>query len=417
MTFLNIPPAPIITTSLAVAFSLLGDSALYAVLPSQADTIGLRLSLVGIILSANRFVRLLTNIWSGYLYDNLLRSWLFIAALVVGALITAIYGLFWQFWVLLIARLMWGTCWSFIRLEGYSVIAKTATDGQYGKSMGYYTSISGLGFLAGSLFGGIFADVFDYRTCFLILASVTLLGVGIIYRVLLYQRPPPENRKGNIPDESHFKENAEEPNVPDNLRLKGDTVNQFAISYIAFVNTLVSFGIVISTLGLLLKRRFGTSLRLGQISIGVASLTGILLSIRWCMNLILAPVFGHLSDRAGRFTLILSGLFLGALSLVGLAFLKRFFFLFFAVIGNYAATMAISVSSDSSIANLAPQASRGRFISWYVTWLDFGAALGPAFGYLIGAGLGLAWVYLAGALLFISATVVCVSFLPKGVQF
>jgi len=400
------PPSSIITTSLAVAFSLLGDSALYAVLPSQAETIRLKLSLVGIILSANRFVRLLTNIWSGYIYDYLLRPWLFIVALLVGAMITAIYGLFWQFWVILIARLMWGTCWSFIRLEGYSIVAKTAAEEQYGKSMGYYKSISGLGFLAGSLLGGIFVDNFGYRNCFLTLACLTILGVAIIYCISLHQRPTFERQKRSEAHDSHFKENAEETDVPDNLRLKGDMRNHFAISYVAFINTLVSYGIVISTLGLLLKIRFGTSLHFWHISIGVASLTGILLSIRWSMNLILAPVFGHLSDKVGHFTLILSGLFLGALSLVGLAFLKRFFLLVFAVIANYASSMAISVSSDASITNLAPQASRGRFISWYVTWLDFGAALGPIFGYLIGVGLGLEWIYLAGLMIFVSGTVV-----------
>ena len=105
-------------------------------------------------------------------------------------------------------------------------------------------------------------------------------------------------------------------------------------------------------------------------------------------------------------TLILFGLSFGAFSLISFAFLRRLFFLVPAVIGNYVSTIAISVSSDASIAELAPQTSRGRFISRYVTWLDFGAALGPIFGYLIGAEFGLEWMYLAGLLIFISAIVV-----------
>ena len=301
------PSSSIITTSLAVAFSLLGDSALYAVLPSQAETIGLRLSLVGVILSANRFVRLLTNISSGYIYDYLLRPWLFIVAIVVGAITTAIYGLFWQFWILLIARLVWGACWSFIRLEGYSIVAQTAAEQQYGKSMGYYKSISGLGFLVGSLLGGIFVDAFGYRNCFLALACLTIFGVTIIFGTSLHQHPLGKRQKRSKSHDAHSRGNAEEANVSDNLKLKVGIRNWFAISYVAFINTLVSSGIVISTLGLLLKTRFGTSVEMWQISIGVASLTGILLSIRSFMHLILAPVFGHLSDRMGRFIFFYGG--------------------------------------------------------------------------------------------------------------
>ena len=399
----------IIATSLAVAFSLLGDSALYAVLPSQAENIGLRLSLVGIILSANRFVRLLTNISSGYIYDYLLRPWLFIVALVVGAITTSIYGLFWQFWILLIARLVWGACWSFIRLEGYSIVAKTTMEQQYGKSMGYYKSISGLGFLAGYLLGGVFVDSFGYRNCFLTLACITISGVIIIFCTSLYQRPKERSKT----HDSHSRKNAEESNVSDNLKLKENIRNQVAISYVAFINALVSSGIVVSTLGLLLKTRFGTSIDIWRISIGVASLTGFLLSIRSFMNLILAPVFGHLSDRVGRSTLIFSGLLSGGVSLISLAFFKRPFFLVPAIFGNYASTIAISVSSDASIAKLTPQALRGRFISGYVTWLDFGAALGPIFGYLIGASFSLEWMYLAGLLFFISAIFVYARNLTK----
>jgi len=45
----------------ATAFSLLGDQALYAVLPVYLEPLGLSAIQVGVLLSANRWVRLLTN--------------------------------------------------------------------------------------------------------------------------------------------------------------------------------------------------------------------------------------------------------------------------------------------------------------------------------------------------------------------
>ena len=108
-------PRRITVVSLAVATSLLGDATLYTVLPTHAEQLGIRLALVGILLSANRFVRLFSNSWAGYVHDRFHSSWPFVMALMAGACTTAVYGLLWGFWAFLIARLLWGVCWSFLR--------------------------------------------------------------------------------------------------------------------------------------------------------------------------------------------------------------------------------------------------------------------------------------------------------------
>jgi uncharacterized membrane protein YidH (DUF202 family) len=92
-------PRRITVVSLAVATSLLGDSALYTIIPIHAEQLGIRLALVGVLLSANRFVRLISNSWAGRVHDRLRSPWPFVMALGIGACITAIYGLFWGFWI------------------------------------------------------------------------------------------------------------------------------------------------------------------------------------------------------------------------------------------------------------------------------------------------------------------------------
>jgi hypothetical protein len=52
---------PVILVALATAFSLLGDQLLYSVLPSHYTALGLLPYQVGLLLSANRWIRLLTK--------------------------------------------------------------------------------------------------------------------------------------------------------------------------------------------------------------------------------------------------------------------------------------------------------------------------------------------------------------------
>ena len=53
-----------------LAATLLGDSMLYAVMPSQPDAWALSVPAVGVLLSANRLVRLFTNSLAAYVFDQ-----------------------------------------------------------------------------------------------------------------------------------------------------------------------------------------------------------------------------------------------------------------------------------------------------------------------------------------------------------
>ena len=46
---------------LVIAFGMIGDTLLYAVLPLYHDDFGLSLAMVGVLLSLNRWIRLLAN--------------------------------------------------------------------------------------------------------------------------------------------------------------------------------------------------------------------------------------------------------------------------------------------------------------------------------------------------------------------
>ena len=81
----------------ATAFSLLGDQALYAVLPTYYEALGFLPIQVGILLAANRFIRIFTNHWAERLCHRIPPSQLLCWALSIGALLSICYALVLRF--------------------------------------------------------------------------------------------------------------------------------------------------------------------------------------------------------------------------------------------------------------------------------------------------------------------------------
>lgn len=105
----KIPPAKVLfPLGLGTALSLMGDATLYTVLPTHTAEAGIALGGVGIILGVNRVVRVFLNGPAGLAYDHWPRRRLFVPALFIGALSTAVYATTRGFWPLLVGRLLWG---------------------------------------------------------------------------------------------------------------------------------------------------------------------------------------------------------------------------------------------------------------------------------------------------------------------
>lgn len=119
------PPFQTLSIAAATALSLLGDAVMYSVLPSYYGQIGLSPLQVGILLSINRWGRLTSNHLAERCYRGTsVKVWL-VSAYLLGSLLTATYGLFKAFSVLLVARILWGVCFSFIRQAGIMTVVNT----------------------------------------------------------------------------------------------------------------------------------------------------------------------------------------------------------------------------------------------------------------------------------------------------
>ena len=345
---------PTVLIGLATAFSLLGDQMLYSVLPTYFTSIGLVPYQVGVILSANRFIRLITNHLAEQLCRRVRLGALTVLAFGVGALVTYAYAVVTHFGLLVVARLTWGLCWSFIRQIGLMTVVESNPDHRLGRSMGFYSGISRPGSLAGNLLGAVGHDLLGYTTTLIGFSCVSLLAIPLG----LFGREGLKHRTAAEPD------------------CEGDVVRSGGLLFCVFAVGCVGSGLVMSTLGLVLKQMVGEDVGLLGMTIGVASLNGLFLSVRWIADFFGAPVLGHVGDRLGR---------------------KRATTMLFAI-GTVALSISATVDALTAIALaillfflcavglttilLAEAGRRGsRATARYVTASDFGAALGPALGW------------------------------------
>ena len=128
----------LLPVGIGTCLSLLGDSSLYAVLPTHTVAAGVSVASVGILLSANRFIRLVLNGPVGMAYDHWSRRPLFVSSLFIGTCSTAIYGLTQGFWPLLLGRLLWGLAWAGIWVGGNTIVLDVVDDDNRGRWIGIY---------------------------------------------------------------------------------------------------------------------------------------------------------------------------------------------------------------------------------------------------------------------------------------
>ena len=402
-------PAPrsLVLVSTVVALSLLGDQMLYAVLPVMHEAMGIPVTAIGLILSANRLVRLLTNSLSGYVIDRFGRRWPFIGSLLLGGVTTLAYGALSGVWTFLIARLLWGTAWSFLRIEGLSTALDVATADNRGRMLGVFQSISRLGGAIAMLVGGVLTDAIGFRLTFILFGAITCLATLIAYVEMAGRGRSGAARSASQPATSEPPPS--EAAVSHQISSLGATRKAaywrvIVISWCAFSTLLVIGGMVSSTLGYMLQQRFGMSATVGSITIGIASLTGILLGSRGFLDLVLAPLAGSLSDRWGRQRLVFGALSAGAALVAlysvthSLAALTVITFLVFLC------SITLNVSFNAVAGDVAPPDKRSMFLSLFVTFQDLGAALGPLLGYWIAPRFGLSRLYLSGALMLLAAS-------------
>ncbi|MCB9418941.1 MAG: MFS transporter [Ardenticatenaceae bacterium] len=386
---MNKPISPwqvLLAVGIGTCLSLIGDAALYTVLPTHTADAGVVLASVGILLSANRWVRLATNGAVGWLSDRWPRRCVFVPALFLGALSTAIYALRPGFPLFLLGRMLWGIAWSGIWVAGNATIFDIAADGNRGRWVGYYHISFFLGAASGSLLGGLLTDWVGYRGAMGIAASLTLLGAVV---ALLF-----------LPETRGEKEKAGADTAVPNPKLSlFQTIELSAAVSLLGINRLVLAGILMSTFGLFLQQLLGDSVLVGRWTIGVATLTGLGLGTTALFNMASAPLVGRLSDRIGNRWRVATGsvtagmIGFGLLALgLPLAILIGLPLTSFSSGSNQGLSTAL-VGDLSGDGRRSGRGRSGRYLGILFTVGDLGSAIGPPLAYALLPLWGIQGVY------------------------
>lgn len=377
---------PIIIVSSLLAISLFGDSLLYNVLPLYAEDLGIPLTAVGLILSMNRWIRLLSNPLSYRIFAHYGLHRPLIIFTIVGILSTFLYAKSYGLLLFLIARILWGITWSHLRLGAYLIIQDVSKKG-LGLSMGIMAALTRLGSSFTVFFGGFLIDRLGYRQGMLIMASLSTLAIPLVFyltKIVKKERATVERREER--DDESLRDTYINPALSTHL-----------CNLYHFINMFIT-GFTIASLSLILRERLGSEAFFFGQNLGIATMTGLLLSIQYSSNLILAPLAGILSDQWGYYKSFLTIIILRVIALLVFASTDHPLLTVFMVLLVFFAGNTLKVILEAAMAGLSRREERGATMSTFASFEDLGLACGPLVGYLVGVYLTFNSMYFIGAI-------------------
>ena len=397
---------PIIPAGMVYAVSptatvIMGDSLMYIVLPvaavefGVADQFGLAASFwIGLALSINRFIRLVSNAFAASVYQRFGLRWPFAASIALGSLTTLAYGLGSGLVVLLLARAAWGVSYSHMRLAAQLTAFGVGTTAMRGRLMGFFNSGQRLGSLIAVTAGAVLFQLTSREVTFAALAGIGLLGMIIATRVPDLRPERARPIRGGLRERLNPWNLAVSrlPGYGRKLRLR-----LLSISLMRFATAFASNGLAIATVAPYLADFADEDERVLGGSLAVVTLAGLLVGFRWLSDLGLGVPLGHLSDRVGRRVSISSGMALMVASLALVAALDSVIAVVVAMPLLFIAAVGVNAAADAAIGETSPASTRAAVLGRYSTWLDLGAALGPFLGFLIADRIGFQGGFLVAA--------------------
>jgi predicted MFS family arabinose efflux permease len=370
---------PALPVSLAVSASLLGDTFLYTVLPVSAARLGVEPLLVGLILSLNRWVRLFTNPLAARLYERLPAGWLVLGAVVLAAVSTALCVD--PAWVVVIvaARLLWGFCFSLLRLG--AVLAAIDEAGTHaGRKLGETRAIWGLGYLAGALYAPFALEVAGWPAALLGAAALTIaagLGPALIARAW--------RRRIVIDDAPTAPFSVWQPHLA-------------LLCVCGSAQLLVGAGILVVAGGIRISELYEGGAAVLGAPLAATFIAAAFVLTQRVAQVVWQPFAGRLADHALDATFILSLLLAVAALLVLTTPVSATLFIAAAAVANFTG-LAASIAIELAVAKGSAAADRPRSLAALHTWQDGGAAAGAlAGGALAAIGTSFALVVAAAVL-------------------
>ncbi len=317
---------------------LMGDALIYVVLPINAGTFGISLVWVGILLSANRFVRIVTYGAIAHATTTYGIRLATIAACIGGATSTVMYWMFEGGWPLLAARLLWGV--SFAALTLTTLSYAIADRQRAGTRVGLSRAIQQFGSVLALTAGAWLAGQIGPKAAFLFLGLASFIALPLALALPREAANAPRAKTQWLPS----------PHLLDLLF--------FAVGFAVDGVFAMTITIILADI----------------VSLEAAMLGGgIVLSLRRIGDAVVAPLGGMLGDHFGTEKTLFISTLLVAIGLAGIALGHVYLGAGFVIAGR----AAIAALGPATVATRNPPDQVMHRMATMQTWRDFGAAMGP----------------------------------------
>jgi MFS family permease len=167
--------------SLTLAFAQPGDTLLYLLLPLHHDAFGISLAEAGLLLAANRLVRIAGYGWIARFYaERGPRAACLLAAL-GSVLATLAYASLSGLWALLVARLLWGLSFAAMNIATQALATAELTGAA--RRSGRMRAVIAAGPVSGLVIGALISQLAGPRMAFLVLSLAALLAFPFAARL------------------------------------------------------------------------------------------------------------------------------------------------------------------------------------------------------------------------------------------
>jgi len=369
-----------------VFFGGMGGGVAFPTLPTLGPLLGISPFVVGLILSVNRFTRLLMNTPAGQILDRIGTRRPMIAGFVVQGLVPFGYILglhadrlpVGSAAVFLASRGLWGFGSAFVFVGAFSTITHVTTPENRGKWIGYMRGGQSLGFPTGLVLGGLLTDAYGYDVAFAVAGAAGLFAAVVAFAVL--------------PDVSADVEASRLRDLP------GIVSADPRIAAVGTVNFVVRFlfaGVLLSTVVLYAREH--------DITVGLLSSTGVsgfVMAISVLGASATTLLVGRFSDRLSNRALIT----VPALGVLASGFVLLVVVPTLAGIAVGVALIGVGVGGSNPplmayLGDISPADDVGKLGGVYNVFGDLGSTLGPLVALPLVARVGFAVEYYVCALL------------------
>ncbi|WP_094856814.1 MFS transporter [Bordetella genomosp. 10] len=350
-----------------LALTLPGDTVLYLLLPMYAAHFGVTLAQAGVLLAANRLVRIAGYGWVARFYARHGDRPTCMLAAGAAAISALGYATLSGFWALVPLRLLWGLAFAALNLSTQAMA--TADPRGSARRNGRSRAIIAMGPVVALPLGAWLADLYGPRTIFFILALTSLLGLLAAHKLPSLPHPVPAARR--------------------RLRLPG------SLDTWSFLEGFTLDGLFIIGLSYLGK---------DLMPAGSVVVAGAVLALRYLGEIVLSPIGGRMAERFGAERVLVALSLLTAVVLVG-----------FGVGWIWSCAAAIVVLRALQlpllppiVAMRTPGPGRVQALAARSVWRDIGAGTGPLLAGLVLPLVSPVWIYTVPALLLALAALACV---------